>query len=182
MRISDWSSDVCSSDLMRPMLATRGDHVPAGGAWSHEVKWDGMRILAEITGTGARLTSRNENDVSVSFPELHDLARVGSDLLLDGEVVAFEQGIPSFGALADRMHVRDARKAARLVEKRPVTFLVFDVMRRDGHDLSRLPLSARREVLADLDLVDVHWQVPPAYAAGEWLLEIGRTVCGERGV
>src|SRR3546814_7680511 len=69
------------------------------------------------------------------------------------------------------MHVRDARKAARLVEKRPVTFLVFDVMRRDGHDLSRLPLSARREVLADLDLVDVHWQVPPAYDDGEMLLE-----------
>ncbi|WP_218855553.1 non-homologous end-joining DNA ligase [Nocardioides daedukensis] len=156
---------------MRPMLATRGDHVPAGDAWSHEVKWDGMRILAEITGTGARLTSRNENDVSVSFPELHDLAQVGSDLLLDGEVVAFEQGIPSFGALADRMHVRDARKAARLVDKRPVTFLVFDVMCRDGRDLSRLPLSARREVLADLDLVDAHWQVPPAYDDGEMLLE-----------
>src|SRR3546814_8749456 len=151
---------------MRPMLATRGDHVPAGGAWSHEVKWDGMRILAEITGTGARLTSRNENDVSVSFPELHDLARVGSDLLLDGEVVDFEQGIPSFGALADRMHVRDARQAARLVGKRPVTFLVFDVMRRDGPDLSPLTSSARPARLAALDLDAVHWRVAPGANAG----------------
>src|SRR3546814_17694956 len=132
---------------MLPMLATRGDHVPAGGAWSHEVKWDGMRILAEITGTGARLTSRNENDVSVSFPELHDLARVGSDLLLDGEVVAFEQGIPSFGALAERMHDRDARTTARLVEKRHVTFRPSDVLRRHGHDLTPLPLAAATRVL-----------------------------------
>ena len=37
---------------MRPMLATKGDHVPTGAAWAHEVKWDGMRILAE-TGAGA---------------------------------------------------------------------------------------------------------------------------------
>ena len=30
---------------MRPMLATRGTHVPSGEAWSHEVKWDGVRVL-----------------------------------------------------------------------------------------------------------------------------------------
>lgn len=154
---------------MRPMLATRGNHVPGGDGWSHEVKWDGMRILADIDRDRVRLTSRNENDVSVSYPELHALA--GRDLLLDGEVVAFDDGRPSFGALADRMHVRDARKATRLIQVRPVTYLVFDVLRIDGRDLSREPLSARREVLADLDLVHAHWQVPPAYDDGALLLE-----------
>ena len=33
---------------MRPMLATRGSHVPTGPEWSHEIKWDGMRILADV--------------------------------------------------------------------------------------------------------------------------------------
>jgi hypothetical protein len=28
---------------MQPMLATRGDHVPVGPEWTHEVKWDGIR-------------------------------------------------------------------------------------------------------------------------------------------
>ncbi|MGZ4445788.1 MAG: non-homologous end-joining DNA ligase [Nocardioides sp.] len=157
---------------MRPMLATRGTHVPSGEEWSHEVKWDGMRVLAHVTPSGLRLTSRNENDVTVSFPELHALA--GRDLLLDGEVVALDEGVPSFSALADRMHVRDARKAARLVDLRPVTFLVFDLVRLDGRDLSREPLATRREALAGLGLADVHWQVPAAYDDGAMLMEATR--------
>ena len=39
---------------MRPMLATRGTHVPTGEAWTHEVKWDGMRVLADTTRAGRR--------------------------------------------------------------------------------------------------------------------------------
>ena len=55
---------------MRPMLASAGDHVPTGDGWSHEVKWDGMRILAEVTGAGVRLFSRNGNDVTPAWPDL----------------------------------------------------------------------------------------------------------------
>ena len=55
---------------MRPMLATRGTHVPTGDEWQHEVKWDGMRVLVEVRDGSARLWSRNENDATVSFPEL----------------------------------------------------------------------------------------------------------------
>ncbi len=60
---------------MRPMLATRGTHVPTGAEWVHEVKWDGVRILADVRRGSVRLTSRNENDVTVSWPELHAPAR-----------------------------------------------------------------------------------------------------------
>ena len=43
---------------MRPMLATRGSHVPTGPEWSHEIKWDGMRILADVRrGDAARRAS-----------------------------------------------------------------------------------------------------------------------------
>ncbi len=157
---------------MRPMLATRGTHVPTGAEWVHEVKWDGMRILADCTETAVRLTSRNENDVTVSFPELHGLA--GSDLLLDGEVVAFADGLPSFAALADRMHVGSARRAAQLVERTPVTYLVFDVLRLDGREIFREPLSVRRELLVGLGLADVSWQVPDTYDDGPMLFEATR--------
>jgi bifunctional non-homologous end joining protein LigD len=157
---------------MRPMLATRGTHVPTGGEWSHEIKWDGMRILADVrrgAGGGVRLTSRNENDVSASYPELAELP--GRDVLLDGEVVVFDDGLPSFGALAERMHVRNARRAAALAEARPVTYLVFDLLRLDGRDLLREPLRDRRALLESLDLGDVWWQVPPTYDDGLMLLE-----------
>src|SRR6188768_980923 len=97
---------------MRPMLATRGAHVPSGESWTHEVKWDGMRILADVGRDRVRLTSRNENDVTVTFPELGALA--GRDLRRAGEVVASAAGTPSCGAPAPGMHVRSTTGAARL--------------------------------------------------------------------
>jgi bifunctional non-homologous end joining protein LigD len=164
------------------MLATKGDHVPTGSEWTHEVKWDGMRVLldrnrASSSGQhGVRLTSRNENDVTVSFPELHALANVGDDFLLDGEVVALGEGIPTFGALQDRMHVRDAGRALRLAEHNPVTLIAFDLLRLDGVDLCEQPLSERRAQLLELGLDTVPdrmgaWQVPPTYDDGRMLLE-----------
>jgi bifunctional non-homologous end joining protein LigD len=157
---------------MRPMLATKGTHVPGGGEWLHEVKWDGMRVLVEVRPDGElHIRSRNEKDAKVSFPELHGLAALRRDLLLDGEVVAFLDGIPTFGALADRMHVGNARRAAALAESNPVTLLVFDLLRLDGEDLTGRPLSERRELLEGLELLDVHWQVPATYDDGAMLLE-----------
>ncbi|MGZ5416870.1 MAG: non-homologous end-joining DNA ligase [Nocardioides sp.] len=154
------------------MLATRGTTVPTGPEWLHEVKWDGMRVLGEVTDGRLRIWSRNENDVTVSFPELHELARaVGHDVLLDGEVVAFADGVPSFGALADRMHVSSARRAAVLAQSNPVTLLVFDLLRLDDSDLTELPLTERREWLEGLGLTDVHWQVPPTYDDGAMLMQ-----------
>ena len=34
---------------MRPMLATPTTTIPVGDDWQHEVKWDGMRVLADVT-------------------------------------------------------------------------------------------------------------------------------------
>ena len=155
---------------MRPMLATRGDRVPTDDGWMHEVKWDGMRVLVEAGHGRVRLWSRNENDVTVTFPELHALAELDHEVLLDGEVVAFLDGIPKFGALADRMHVSQAARARALSESNPVTLLAFDLLRVDGEDLMGGPLTERRERLDDVGLAGVHWQVPAAYDDGLMLM------------
>src|SRR3954470_24333719 len=130
---------------MRPMFATRGTAVPTGSDWLHEVKWDGMRVLVEVKSGRLRITSRNENDVTVSFPELAvltDPSVVGShDILVDGEIVTFTDGVPVFGALADRMHVRNPKKAEAAAARNPVTLMVFDLLSLDGLDLSTLPLA-----------------------------------------
>lgn len=155
---------------MRPMLASRGVSVPTGPEWIHEVKWDGMRVLAEVRDGRLRLWSRNENDVTVSFPELEGLADVGHDLLLDGEVVAVANGAQTFAALADRMHVRGAARARALSRTNPVTLVVFDLLRLDGRDLTGEPLEVRRTALESLHLHGPHWQVPATYDDGEMLL------------
>jgi bifunctional non-homologous end joining protein LigD len=154
---------------MRPMLATRGHHVPTGEEWQHEVKWDGMRVIVEVRDRRARLFSRNENDATVSFPELAALPV--RDALLDGEVVAFADGLPSFAALAERMHVSRSDRARRLAERLPVTLLAFDLLRLGDRDLLGEPLSTRRTLLVDLDLHDDRWQTPPVYDDGRMLFD-----------
>jgi bifunctional non-homologous end joining protein LigD len=160
---------------MQPMLATRGDHVPRGPDWTHEVKWDGIRALVEVTGGQVRVWSRNENEITVAWPELRALGALGREVLLDGEIVALGKGVPSFGALADRMHLRDLKKVARLAETNPVTLLAFDVLRLDGEDLSRRPLRERRRLLESLGLDDPAFaavvQVPATYDDGQMLME-----------
>jgi bifunctional non-homologous end joining protein LigD len=151
---------------MRPMLASTTASIPTGDRWVHEVKWDGMRALADVTDGRLRLTSRTERDVTVAFPELLGLAGEYEDLLLDGEVVVLERGVPSFAALAERFHVTDARKAARLATAKPVTYMAFDLLRLYGADLTSHPWSDRRATLDRLELATARWQTPPTFADG----------------
>ena len=157
---------------MRPMLATPtpvpgrlpGTGSATGGEWVYEVKWDGMRILADSSERGLRLFSRNERDVTVTFPELAGLADL-PDALLDGEVVALDTaGVPSFAVLAERLHIQDRRKAAAAANAVPVTYMAFDVLRLYGVDLTGRPLSERRGTLERLEL-------PPCVSLSPWFTD-----------
>ena len=134
------------------MKATAGE-LPVGEDWSYEVKWDGMRALSFVEGGSIRVQSANLRDVTVSWPELQGLPaalQVGA-VLLDGELVATdEQGRPSFGRLQQRMHVAAPVEAARRANEVPVSYVVFDVLHLDGHDLMPLPLTDRRRLLQEL--------------------------------
>lgn len=152
-----------------PMLATPGE-LPTGTQWTYEVKWDGMRVLAEVAPAGLRLRSRAGRDVSVSFPELAPLTGTVSDAVLDGEVVALSGGVPSFAALAMRMHVRDRRRAEQLARRVPVTYVVFDVLRLYGVDLTARSFDERRATLERLALPAQRFQLSPLYDDGASLL------------
>jgi bifunctional non-homologous end joining protein LigD len=156
---------------MQPMLATKGTTVPTGDEWVHEVKWDGVRVLADATTDRLRLLSRNGNDVTVAWPEISTSPLPGRDLLVDGEIIALNPaGLPDFRVLQDRMHVRKAVTAARLAQTVPATYMVFDLLRLDGRDLTDEPLTSRRELLAGLAL-DSTWQVPAQYDDGRMLFD-----------
>jgi len=158
------------------MLATRGTRVPAGDGWSHEVKWDGIRLLAEVRDR-PRLWTRNENDATLAWPEI-EAAAPARDVLVDGEVIALnDRGLPDFGVLQERMHVRRASTAERKARELPATLMVFDLLRLDGRELHQLPLSQRRALLTGLveeGVVAGAWQVPPAYDDGAMLFDATR--------
>jgi bifunctional non-homologous end joining protein LigD len=87
-------------------------------------------------------------------------------------VVLLDGGVPSFGALTDRMHEPvDPRGALA----RPVTYMVFDVLRLYGVTLLERPFDERRATLERLDLpVVVNLSLSPGYTDGEALLDVTR--------
>ncbi len=145
-----------------PMLATSGP-LPAGPGWSFEFKWDGVRVVA----AGSRLWARSGADVTLAYPEIGMLStQIGAGTVLDGEMVALVGGMPSFTRLAERMHVRDPGRAARLAVSTPVTYMIFDLPRLDGEDLTGRPYAERRARLDDLGLAGPSWIVPPTFTDG----------------
>lgn len=162
------------------MKATSGT-LPTGDGWTYEVKWDGMRALGFIDGGRLRLQSVNERDVTASWPELVGLpdAIPATSALLDGELVATDaEGRPDFGRLQQRMHVADPAEARRRMEDVPVSFIVFDLLHLDGHDLTGLPLRDRRRLLDTLLEPAPRWRISPLHDDGEALLTAAR----ERGL
>ena len=77
---------------MRPMLATRRTHVPdrRGLVARGQVgrRPDPRRRATRAAAVATRLLSRNENDVTVAWPELNRSPLGDRDLLVDGEVIA----------------------------------------------------------------------------------------------
>jgi bifunctional non-homologous end joining protein LigD len=151
-----------------PMLA-RLDKLPARDeGWATEIKWDGVRAIAYCRPGRLRLKTRNLNDVTRQYPEVRRLSRqIGArDAVLDGELVAFdEDGRPSFSRLQQRIHQTSDSVVRRRMKTHPVTYVIFDLLHLDGHDLMTEPYRRRRELLEELELAGPCWQTP-AYSAG----------------
>lgn len=154
------------------MLATAAAALPRPGEdqrWGYEFKWDGVRALGHVRAGGLTLVSRNDRDISPSYPELVGFGQAVDidNTVLDGELVAFDAaGRPSFGSLQQRMHVTARTALTRLMEHVPVTYLLFDVLWLDGRSLLGEPYQARREALESLELRGLSWQTPPYFPGG----------------
>jgi bifunctional non-homologous end joining protein LigD len=153
-----------------PMLARLSTLPPDDERYGYEIKWDGVRAIAYVHENGeTRLESRNLNDVTRQYPEAAAVgeALTGRSVVLDGEVVAFdEHGRPSFERLQGRMHLTGSAAIDARTRSTPIVYIVFDLLYLDGHSLLRLPYTERRERLEQLDLNGRSWRTP-AYHAGE---------------
>ena len=96
--------------------------------------------------TSIRLMTRNRKDRASHYPDLEAaiVARAGSDLIADGEIVAFDGERTSFSRLQDRM--QNPRPTAQQVMAAPVHYYLFDLLWFEGYDLTALPLVTRKDV------------------------------------
>lgn len=124
-------------------LCTLVSSPPAGDGWIGEVKYDGYRVRITVENGEARCFSRNGEDLTGKLGPVARAAAAlpASSLLLDGEAVVFdERGVSRFGLLADALGSHPER----------IVFVAFDLLRRDGADLTGEPTPARKEALRDL--------------------------------
>ena len=132
----------------QPMRATLVPESFDDEDWAFEPKWDGVRAIATCDET-TTLISRNQRDITVAYPELHRLHEqlVAVDAMVDGEIVAFDDGVPSFEKLQSRMHVRGPAEIERLRKSIPVVYVLFDLIYLDGHNLTSRSYDERRALL-----------------------------------
>ncbi|HSM44671.1 MAG TPA: DNA polymerase ligase N-terminal domain-containing protein, partial [Acidimicrobiia bacterium] len=146
-----------------PMLASRGEGPFDDPDWIFEPRWAGVRALA-VCGEDTRIVSvPGPEDVTADYPELHRLHDrvVALDAILDGEIVAFDDGVPSGQALQQRVSATEGQPAEQTVRAFPVAYMVFDVLFVDGNDLTGEPWERRREVLEELIVPSETLQLSP---------------------
>jgi bifunctional non-homologous end joining protein LigD len=169
------STTSAESRSISPMLATlgtaasvRADDSPAG--WAFEMKWDGIRAIARVQDGSVRITSRNGNDLTRSFPDIAeavaDSVDTSTDCVLDGEIVALDShGRPDFGRLQGRMKLTKKADVDRAITSTRAHYFVFDALEKGGESLGSRTYDDRRTALEELVHVDGKSlvQVPPAY-------------------
>ncbi len=146
-----------------PSLATLAAAPPAGEEWLHELKHDGVRVIAHVgatsgggsaddAGARVRLVSRSGRDQTALYPEIAAAlaALVADTAILDGEIVTLDaNGRADFQRLQPRMQAAP-REVERLRREVPVVAFLFDLLYLDGYDLRRMPIEERKAVLAAL--------------------------------
>jgi DNA ligase D-like protein (predicted ligase) len=126
------------------MLATLTDRRDFGDDWLLERKFDGERCVARKRGDDVRLESRTGKDLTGTYPEVGAalVTQQARELLLDGEVVAFQGDQTSFSRLQQRLG--SSAPSPEQIAAHPVVYCVFDVLEVDGEVLTQLPLDERR--------------------------------------
>lgn len=170
-------------EQLLPMLAKAGELPPRAqeDRWAHEVKWDGIRALLWADHGHVTIRSRTGREIADRYPEVRPIGRAlaaaqALEVVLDGELVALDaQGKPSFERLQSRMNAGSEAAIRRAARGAPVTYVVFDLLHRDGRSLLDLPYEERRALLDELELGGPAWRVPAYHRGnGEALLAATR--------
>jgi len=137
-----------SRHIYKPMLAKEAPDAFTNKDWIFEIKWDGFRAISYVDEAFS-VKSRNEKELKYNFPELSELTKLASNIVVDGEIVVMNEGKPDFQALLERGKAVSAGEIQRKTNLSPATYIVFDILEKDGKSLTKLPLMERKQILKD---------------------------------
>ena len=174
-----WHSNRTELPKVAPMLATAGTAATLSkdSVWRLEAKWDGVRAIATVADGRTTLTSRNDKDMTGTYPEIAELSSLlqGHTAVLDGEIVALDaKGRTDFATLQQRMKLTRAAEIRHVMISNPVHYFVFDVLVLDGVSLLGKKFDDRRRILQALPLAGGFVEVPDVLT-GDLQTELDRT-------
>ncbi len=149
--------DRIHTDISQPYpfylaYAIEGEPAQLGDAsdWQSEWKWDGIRGQLIFRNNEIFLWSRGEELVTDKFPEYQILKnQLKEDIVLDGEIICFNDGHPlPFQLLQTRIGRKNIN--AKILREAPVVFICYDVLELNREDIRKKPLHERRKILDDL--------------------------------
>ena len=163
---------------IHPMLAESIPEPFDDEDWLFEIKWDGYRAIAFIENGKVRLVSRNQNNLTPRYPELHSMAKLvkAKNAILDGEVVALDaEGRASFSLMQQRTGFRPGGHRQTSNDDVQVIYYAFDLLYADGYDWRRMPLEERKQQLKSVLISDGVLRYSDHYEAqGKALFEMAR--------
>lgn len=130
----------------KPMLAQPAEAPFSSDDWIFEVKWDGIRAISYVKDE-LSIRSRNQKELIDNFPELSELKDLARNTVLDGEIVVMKDGKADFQTLIQRMQNTKQGDIAYMSGKFPATYVIFDILEKDGKELLDIPLMERKRIL-----------------------------------
>jgi DNA ligase-1 len=141
---------------LRPQLAERLPNPEAVikklGLVGVQPKYDGLRVQIHKDADQVRIFSRNLESMTEMFPELVAAAsslKAGS-VILDGEAIAYNPESEEYVPFQETTARRRKENVPEFAEQAPMRAFVFDVMFRDGSDLTPLPYEQRFAIVQEL--------------------------------
>jgi DNA ligase-1 len=141
---------------LRPQLAERLPNPEAVikklGLVGVQPKYDGLRVQIHKNGREVRIFSRNLESWTETFPELVAAAAAlkVKSVILDGEAIAYNPESEEFVPFQETTARRRKEDIEEFSARVPLRAFVFDVMFRDGSDLTQLPYERRFEIVQEL--------------------------------
>jgi DNA ligase-1 len=141
---------------LRPQLAERLPNPEAVikklGTVGVQPKYDGLRVQIHKNASQVSIFSRNLESMTEMFPELVAAAAglAAKSVILDGEAIAYDPDSEEFVPFQETTARRRKEGIAEFAASAPMRAFVFDVMFRDGSDLTPLPYERRFEIVEEL--------------------------------
>lgn len=132
----------------KPMLAQTADAPFTSKDWIFEVKWDGIRAISYVNEE-ISIKTRNDRELIDNFPELQELRSLARNVVLDGEIVVIVEGKADFQCVLQRDKTTSRLDIEKLALEHPATYIVFDILEKEGVSLINLPLIERKNVLKE---------------------------------